>query len=474
MIRNTDIGQVFTRMNRTINIIKDALLGKEVDLTSVSIKKAIILLAIPMVLEMIMESLFAVVDVYFVSQVSTEAIATVGLTESVLTLLYACAMGLSMAATAMISRRVGEKNIAEAGNAGAQAILLGLVLSVVVGLVGIFYAADILRLMGGSSSLIESGQGYTRILLGTNIVVILLFLLNGIFRGAGNAALAMQSLWLANGINIVLDPLLIFGWGPIPAMGIEGAALATVIGRSTGVLFQLYLLFKGRGLIQIKLSSFGLRPEIIKRLLRVAATGAGQFLISSASWVFLMRIIAELGSDSVAGYTVAIRLLIFTILPAWGLSNAAATLVGQNLGAGQPDRAEKSAWKAAKYNMIFLGLVSIVYLLAARPIIELFTTTPAVVESAVITLRILSSGYILFAYAMVITQAFNGAGDTRTPTLINLFCFWVLEIPLGYLMAITFDLGLPGVCWAIVISESMMAFIAVLLFRKGKWKGVQI
>lgn len=461
-------------MNRTIEIIRDALLGKEVDLTSVSIRKAIILLAIPMVLEMIMESLFAVVDVYFVSQVSTDAIATVGLTESVLTLLYACAMGLSMAATAMISRRVGEKNIEAAGNAGGQAIVLGLTLSLIVGISGFFYAGDILRLMGGSAELIESGQGYTRILLATNVVVILLFLLNGIFRGAGNAALAMRSLWLANGINIILDPLFIFGWGPIPAMGVEGAALATVMGRSVGVVYQLYLLLSGKGLIRISRSSFRIESTVMKRLLNVAATGAGQFLISSASWVFLMRIIAELGSDSVAGYTIAIRLLIFTILPAWGLSNAAATLVGQNLGAGQPERAEKSAWMAAHFNMVFLGLVSVVYLLAAVPIVELFTTDPGVVASGVTTLRILSCGYILFAYAMVITNAFNGAGDTRTPTLINLFSFWVLEIPLGYLFAITLDFGLPGVCWAIVISESMMAFIAVYLFRKGKWKGVEI
>lgn len=461
-------------MNQTISIIRDALQGKEVDLTTVSIKRAIVLLAIPMVLEMIMESLFAVVDVFFVSQVSTEAIATVGLTESVLTLLYACAMGLSMAATAMVSRRVGEKNPDAAGLAAAQAIMLGLILSVIVGVVGIFYAEDILRLMGGSPSLVESGKGYTRLMLGTSIIIILLFLLNGIFRGAGNAALAMQSLWIANGINIILDPLLIFGWGPIPAMGVEGAALATVIGRSTGVLFQLYLLFRGKGIVQIRAGYFRVRAEVMKRLLGVAATGAGQFLISSASWVFLMRIIAELGSEKVAGYTVAIRLLIFTILPAWGLSNAAATLVGQNLGAGQPDRAEKSAWMAAHFNMIFLGLVSVIYLLAARPIIELFTTEPAVVASGVTSLQILSSGYILFAYAMVITQAFNGAGDTRTPTLINLFCFWILEIPLGYVLAITFDFGLPGVCWAIVISESLMAFLAIVLFRRGKWKGVEI
>ncbi len=461
-------------MRKLYHLFLEALKGEEKSYTTGSITRAIVLLSIPMVLEMAMESLFAVVDAFFVAKISVDAVAVVGLTESVLTLIYSLAIGLSMAATAMIARRIGEEHPEEASKAAFQAILLGVGISVVISIAGLIWAEDILRLLGGSEQLIASGIGYTRIALGSNIVITLLFLNNGILRGAGDAAAAMRVLWLANGINIVLDPILIFGWGPFPEMGVAGAAMATAIGRGIGVLYQFYLLTKEGSRIRILWRHIQVQAEVIKRLINVGATGAGQFIIASASWIFLMTIIARFGSEAVAGYTIAIRLLIFTILPSWGIANAAATLVGQNLGANHPERAETSVWQAARYNMYFLLTVSVVYFFAADWLLSFFTQEEAVVKAGVTSLRIICTGYVFFAYGMVISQAFNGAGDTRTPTIINLICFWMLEIPLGYVLAIPANLGLAGVSMAIAISETTAAILFVIIFRRGAWKLVKI
>ena len=455
-------------------LIRSSLDGTEKSYTSGSINRAIVLLAIPMVLEMAMESLFAIVDVFFVAQVGVDAVATVGLTESVVTIIYSLAMGLSMAATAMIARRVGEGKYDAAAWSAVQAIYIGLVLSIALGVLGWVFSDDILRSMGGSEEVLEIGVGYTRIMLGGNVVITLLFLLNGIFRGAGDAALAMRSLWIANILNIILDPLFIFGWGPFPELGVMGAAVATTIGRGAGVLFQLTILFRGSGLLRLLRRHFIIRWDIIWRQIKVAAGGAGQNFIASASWIFLMRIIAQFGSEVVAGYTIAIRLIIFTILPSWGISNAAATLVGQNLGAGHPDRAASSAWRSAFFNMIFLLIVAVVYMTGAPGLVRFFSSEPEVVEAGVLFLRIISVGYIFFAYGMVLSQSFNGAGDTRTPTIINFFCFWLMEIPLGYLLATRTGLEYRGVAWAITISETALALICIWLFRQGKWKTVEI
>ena len=461
-------------MSKVFRIIKAAIQGKEKNFTTGSINRAILYLSIPMILEMVMESLFAVVDVYFVSQVSVDAVSTVGLTESVITLVYSMAIGLSMAATAIVARRIGEKDAEGASRSAVQAILIGVVISLIIGVIGFLSAADILRMMGGSEELIAEGVGYTQVALATNVVIMLLFLLNGIFRGAGDASLAMASLWVANIINIILDPLFIFGIGPFPEMGVMGAAVATSIGRGLGVVFQLFILFRGWGAIQVFARYWKPNWELIKKMIKIGSSGAMQFLISSASWIFLMRIIAIFGSESIAGYTISIRLIIFTILPAWGLANAAATLVGQNLGAGQPERAEKSVWKAAFYNMIFLLVVSIVFFIFARPLMSFFTDVPNVIDAGVLSLRIICVGYVFFAYGMVISQAFNGAGDTRTPMFINLFCFWLLEIPLSYFLSVTLGMGLAGVCWAIAGSETVLAILAVIIFRRGKWKKIKI
>lgn len=461
-------------MSKVFEILREAMSSGEKEYTSGSINRAIILLSIPMILEMVMESLFAVVDVFFVSKVSVDAVATVGLTESVMTLIYSVAIGMSMAATAMVARRVGERKPEEASVAAMQAIFLAIGLSILIGIPGFIFADDILRFMGGSDQLIATGIGYTRITLGSNIVIMLLFLLNGVFRGAGDAAIAMRVLWIANGINIMLGPLLIFGIGPFPTMGLTGAAVATLTGRGIGVLLQFYYLLRGTDIIKIGKRHLMLVWKVIIGLLNVGWTGALQYIIMSASWIFLIRIIAEFGSDAVAGYTIAIRVIMFTTLPSWGLSNAAATLVGQNLGAGQPERAETSVWRTAFYNMLFLLILSVALLICARPIIEFFTNSPAVIEAGVHGLRILSSGYVLWAYGSVVMQSFNGAGDTRTPTIINLVCFWILEIPLGYILATQLHWGLSGVCAAVVISESIWAVIAIIYFRQGKWKKVQI
>lgn len=457
-------------MKKYLEIIWEALSGKEQEYTSGSIDRAIVLLSVPMILEMVMEALFALMDIIFVSRVSTEAVATVGLTEVVLMIIQSLALGIAMAATAMISRRVGEKDIVGASFASAQVIYLGLIISIPIGIAAFIGAEDILRLMGGSESLIEEGVWYTRLILGLNSILFFLFLLNAIFRGAGNPAIAMRTLILANGLNIMLDPCFIFGLGPFPELGVTGAAVATSIGRGAGVLYQLYHLFNGKGLIHVTKKHFVLKTDILRRLFRVSLGGAGQFLIATASWTAIVRIMAQFGDEALAGYTIAIRIIIFTILPAWGMANAAATLVGQNLGAKKPDRAESSVWKAAFYNMIFLVFVAVLFFIFAPVFIGWFSNEPAVVRAGIQGLRIICLGYVFYAYGMVISQAFNGAGDTKTPTAINFVAFWFVQIPLAYFLANATGLETAGVYWAIAISESLLALIAIQLFRKGKWK----
>ena len=451
-----------------------ALSGSETNFTSGSIRRAIFLLSVPMVLEMVMESLFAVVDIFFVGRVGVHAVATVGLTESVLTLIYSVAIGLSMAATAMVSRRVGEKRPEKAADAAFQVLVIAVAFSIVIALGGSLFARDILRLMGGEEALIEEGYGYTQLMFASNVSIMLLFLINGIFRGAGNASLAMKSLWIANGLNIVLDPLFIFGWGPIPAFGVTGAAIATTIGRTVGVLFQLYYLFGGRAIVKIGYANMVLRIRTLFSILKVASGSMGQFLVESASWIFLVRIISLFGSEALAGYTIAIRIIIFSILPSWGLSNAAATLVGQNLGAGHPGRAEKSVWQTAFYNLLFLLFLSLVFYAGAYELVGLFSSDPVVIEHGAKALRIICVGYAFVSYGMVVAQSFNGAGDTRTPLFINLGCYWLLQIPLAYLLAVTLDWGPNGVYVAIAMAFSVAAVVSIVIFRKGRWKTVQV
>ena len=466
---------VFNKTKSFFRLFIQAIKGDTQDYTSGSIDKAIVLLSIPMILEMSMESLFAVVDVYYVSLLhDNDAVATVGLTESVLTLIYSLAMGLSMGATAMVARRVGERDIKAAQVAAMQAIYIGLGLSLLITVVGVFFSEDILRLMGASETLIENNAGYTRWMFTGNITIMLLFLINGVFRGAGNASIAMRALLLANGLNIILDPVFIFGFGPVPAFGVEGAAIATNIGRGTGVLFQLYHLFRGKSLIKLHGANSTILWDIIWRIIKVSAGGTGQFLIGSASWIFLVRILSDFGSTAVAGYTIAIRVIVFAILPAWGMANAAATLVGQNLGAGHPERAEKSVWRAAFINMVFLAMVTLLFFSLAPYIIQLFTTDELVLKNGIQCLQIVSVGYIFYAYGMVVGQSFNGAGDTRTPTLISFFGFWIFQIPMAYALANWFGAGTTGVFSAIPIAESLMAVASILIFRQGKWKGVKI
>ncbi len=451
-----------------------ALSGKDFDFTTGSIRKAIFMLSIPMVLEMLMESIFALVDIAYVSRVSVNAVATIGLTESVITLIYAVAIGLSMAATAIVARRVGEKKLKEARESAVQAILLGITVAIVTGIFGALYSKEILGLMGGSPQLIQEGQGYTQLMLGGNITILLLFLINAIFRGAGDASVAMWILVLSNGLNIILDPIFIFGWGPIPEYGVMGAAIATNIGRGTAVLFQLIILFYGWSKIKICISDIVIRLKVMANILKVSAGGIAQFLIGTSSWIFLMRIMSEFGSEVLAGYTIAIRVMMFTLMPSWGMSNAAATLVGQNLGADQPDRAEESVWKTGKYNAIFMFTISLIYLCFAEKIILFFNTTPEVVEYGTLCLQIIAAGYVFYAYGMVLTQAFNGAGDTGTPTKINFLIFWVFQLPFAYVLAITFNYGAVGVFLAISIAEVLLTLISYLLFKKGKWKKIKV
>jgi putative MATE family efflux protein len=450
--------------------LKFAIKGSEADYTKISIKRAIFLLAVPMILELIMESTFAVVDIYFVGKLGASAVATVGLTETYLFLLYSLGMGLSIAVTAIIARRIGEKKHENAALSAVQAIGLALMISAPFAVAGIFYAKELLALMGADPWTIENGYRYTQWMLGGNAVIMLLFVINGIFRGAGDAAIAMKVLFIANGINMILDPILIFGWGPFPEMGIEGAAIATNIGRGVGVFTQLWVLFKGGKHIRIGIAQLRWNAGIMGHILRTSIGGMGQMLVSMTSWIFIMRILASLGSEAVAGATIALRIMMFTMMPAWGLSNAAATLVGQNLGANAPHRAESAIWIVGFYNMLFLIGVSFIYFFYNEWLMRLFTDDAKVVAIGAEWLRILSYSYFVYAWWMVSVQAFNGAGDTRTPTYINLVFFWLIQIPLSYWLAIKLGWEESGVFWAVFISETSVGLFTLWLFTRGKWK----
>ena len=455
---------------RVIAFVGESLRDNEVDYTRGPIRRALGLLAIPMMLEMSMEAVFAVVDIAFVSRLGTDAVAAVGITEALVTVLYAIAIGLGMGVTAMVSRRIGARQPDAAAHVTGQAIWLCAAMSIVVGVVGVTYAEDMLRIMGASHGVIETGKGFTAVLLGGSVTILYLFLLNAAFRGAGDAAIALRSLWLANGINIVLDPCLIFGLGPFPEMGVTGAAVATTIGRGIGVVYQLYYLAGGRGRLEFHWRHLRVEFSLMYRMIVISVGGVGQFLIATSSWIVIMRIVAFYGSAAIAAYTIALRLIEFVFLPAWGLGNAAATLVGQNLGASKPDRAEKSAWRAARYNTVFmtgLGLVSVV---AAPWITALFSSDPEVMRYGTSCIRILGIGYPMYAVGMIMVQSLNGAGDTATPSTLNLLCFWLVQIPVAWWLAEPMAWGPNGVFWAIVISESLLTVLSVIMFRRGNWK----
>jgi putative MATE family efflux protein len=454
--------------------VKEAVSGSQQDFTEGSLSRAITLLSIPMVLEMSMESLFGIVDVFFVSRLGANAVAAVGVTESLLTILFGVAIGVSMGTTAMVARRIGEKDDKGASVAAAQAIWIGVGVAAVIGVIGFFFTPQLFALMGASDDVIRVGAGYGQWMFAGNITIMLLFLNNAIFRGAGDAVIAMRALWISNGINIVLDPCLIVGIGPFPELGVTGAAIATNIGRGIGVLYQFYMLARGNSRIHIHKNNFHLDVEVLWRLIKVSIGGILQFLIATASWVGLVRIIALFGSAAIAGYTVALRIIVVTILPSWGMSNAAATLVGQNLGAHKPERAEKSVWVTGLWNASFLGLVSIVFIVFAEFLIGIFTDDPQVTHYGVNCLRYVSYGYIFYGYGMVMVQAFNGAGDTYTPTVINFFCYWLFQIPLAYALAVPLNLNASGAFLAITISESIITVVAILVFRRGKWKEQRI
>jgi putative MATE family efflux protein len=452
----------------------EAVRGSHQDYTTGNLNRAILLLAVPMVLEMVLESLFGVVDVFWVGRLGANAVATVGLTESMLSLVFSVGMGLSLSTTAMVARRIGEKDPEGAAVAGVQAIALGLFVSLTIGVPCFFYAPNLLRLMGATPDIVATGSGYTRVCLGGSFAVLLLFLNNAIFRGAGDAAIAMRLLWVSNIINLILDPCLIFGWGPFPRLGVTGAAVATLTGRSIGVLYQFYRLMRGTERLRILRSQVRLQFDVLLRLIRVSVTGILQFAIAHTSWIGLVRIVSFFGAAALAGYTIAIRIVIFVILPSWGLSNAAATLVGQNLGAGHPERAEQSVWRTGLYNFIFLGAVGLIFIFFPEPIIRLFTHDPAVLPMGAACLRIVSYGNLGYAYFMVMMQAFNGAGDTITPTIVNFFGFWLLEIPLAYWLALPLKMHSNGVFAAIAIAESSMAVASAILFKQGRWKEKRI
>lgn len=453
-----------------LTLIRQALAGGDQDYTSLRLGKAIFLLAIPMVLEMIMESIFAIVDIFFVSRLGSDAIAAVGLTESMMTIVYAIAVGFSTGTTALVSRRIGEKHPEAAAKAAGQSIVAGMTVSLLLAIPGIFYSYELLRLMGASHELASQNHGYTLIMFAGNFVITMLFIINAAFRSAGDAALSMRVLLIANGINIILDPILIFGFGPIPALGIEGAAIATNIGRGLAVFFQFYVLFRGR--MRIKLRLVHLIPDLklMVVLVRLSIGGILQNMIATASWIVMVRIIAVFGSAAVAGYTIGIRIIIFSLLPSWGLSNAAATLVGQNLGANQPERAQRAGWITGFSNMALLGLISIVFIAFPGFFVRLFISETEVIKAGITCLQIVSSGFLFYAMGMVMTQSLNGAGDTYTPTLLNFICFWLIEIPLAYFLAITVGLETNGVYYAIVIAESILTLLGIYVFSKGKWK----
>jgi len=474
-VRQSIAPQPYNRRARGLwQSVREALSGSHQDYTTGNLNRAILLLAIPMVLEMVLESLFAVVDVFWVGRLGANAVATVGITESMLALVFAIGLGVSMSTGAMVARRIGEKDPDDAAIAGVQAIVLGLAISLAIGIPAGIFAPQLLQLMGASPAIVSSGSGYTRIALGGCGAIIMLFLNNAIFRGAGDAAIAMRLLWVSNIINLFLDPCLIFGLGPFPHMGVTGAALATFTGRSIGVLYQFYRLLKGSERIRILTRHLRLNLPVMVRLLRVSIPGMLQFAISNASWIGLVRIISLFGSAAVAGYTVAIRIVVFFILPAWGLSNAAATLVGQNLGARKPERAAQAVWRTGLYNMIFLGTIGIFFFIFATPIVSLFVDDPAVVSIATMALRTISCGNIAYAYGMVMLQAYNGAGDTLTPTIVNFFGFWVLELPLAWVLATWLHLQSEGAFLSIVVAQAAIAIAGIVLFRQGRWMKKQI
>ena len=458
------------RYKKLVRDVKEAITGTEQDFTTGSLKRAIFLLSVPMVLEMVMESVFAVVDIYFVSRLGAEAVATVGITESLITIVYAIGIGLSMATTALVSRRIGEKNPEGAARAAFQSIITGLFVSLLIAIPGIIFASDLLRLMGASEEIHANMSSYTAIMLGGNAVIMLLFIINAVFRSAGDAAISMRVLWIANIINLFLDPMLIFGIGPFPELGVMGAAVATNTGRGLAVAYQFYLLFIGRRRVKLAAVNIRIHFKTIRQLLKLSLGGIGQNIIATSSWVGLVRIISVFGSEALAGYTIAIRIIIFALLPSWGISNAAATLVGQNLGAGKPGRAEKSVWAVGKVNMVYMGIISLILILIPSTFVELFINDTDVLQSGSSSLRIISYGFIAYGLGMVMIQALNGAGDTLTPTRINFFCFWLLEIPLAYFLAISLGVGETGVYYAIVIAESVMTIAAAWYFKRGKWK----
>lgn len=451
--------------------VRESLRGShDQDYTRGPIGRAVVLLAVPMVLEVALESVFAITDIFFVSRLGSEAVAAVGLTESMLAIVYALAMGLGMGAAAVIARRIGEKDPEGAANAAVQAIAVAAVLSLILGISGYLLAPRLLALMGASAGVIAVGETYARIMLGGEVAIILLFVVNAIFRGAGDPAIAMRTLWLANGINIILGPLLIFGPGPLPELGVAGAAIATTFGRSVGAGVALWKLGRPGGHFIIARRHLRLNPAVMMQITRLSGAATVQTLVSTASWIGLVRIVATFGDAALAGYTVAIRVVITAILPSWGLSNAAATMVGQALGAGKPDRAEKAVWTACRYNLWFLGVLGVVFVALADPIVRIFSDDPEVVRYGVTCLRIVAAGFPLFAYGMVLTQSFNGAGDTWTPTWINLAVFWAFEIPLAYALAVALGFGPTGAFLSITLAFSTLALVSGLMFRRGTWK----
>lgn len=454
--------------------LRDAVRGTGADYTKIPLRRAVFLLAVPMVLELVLESTFAVVDIFFVARLGSSAVATVGLTESYLFLLYSIAMGLAMAVTAVVARRVGEQRHEEAAVSAVQAIWIAVLVSVPFAIVGIVWARDLLALMGADAWTLEHGYRYMQWMLGGNVVIMLLFVINAIFRGAGDAAIAMRVLWVANGLNIVLDPILIFGFGPVPAMGIEGAAIATTIGRGAGVAMQLWILFRGGKHIRVGAAQLALHGAILWHIVRTSLGGVGQMIIGMSSWIFMVRILASIGSEAVAGATIALRIMMFMIMPAWGMSNAAATLVGQNLGAGEPGRAEAAVWRIGWYNMVYLVGVSALFFLLPRQLVGLFSSDPSVIAIGSEWLRILSYSFFVYGWWMVTVQAFNGAGDTVTPTKINLVFFWLIQIPLAWYLALHLGLAQSGVFWAVFVSETSVGLFTLWLFTRGKWKATRV
>ncbi len=454
--------------------LRDALRGTDADYTRIPLRRAVFLLAVPMVLELVLESTFAVVDIFFVAKLGPSAVATVGLTESYLFLLYSIAMGLAMGITALVARRVGEGEREAASVTAAQALWVAVLASVPFAIAGIVWARELLALMGADAWTLEHGVGYMQWMLGGNVVILLLFVINAIFRGAGDAAIAMRVLWVANGLNILLDPLLIFGWGPVPAFGVEGAAIATNIGRGVGVLMQLWILFRGGQHIRVTAAQLAWRAGIAWQIVRTSLGGVGQMIVAMTSWIFLMRILASIGSEAVAGATIAIRVMMFTMMPAWGMSNAAATLVGQNLGAQQPERAEASVWQIGRYNMAYLVAIALLFFLLPRELVGVFSDDPRVVAVGAEWLRILSYSLFVYGWWMVSVQAFNGAGDTVTPTWINVVFFWLIQIPLAWWLALRLQLGHTGVFWAVFVSETAVGLFTLWLFSRGGWKSKQV